>query len=144
VAKKSNFLQLFNVELNKFLANDGGEVCSRLGAPVNLDSWIREMKQLIFEREDVIERVDNLYVFMDNIEEMSFSDWFMPAFYSACQREFPFRLSFLFCGVNFMRKEYTLDLPFRTMLAFCMPKPTEQTNFIINETIEVFFRQEFG
>lgn len=63
----------------------------------------------------------------------------MPAFYSACQKEFPFRFSFIFCGINFLRKEYTLELPFRTMIAFCMPKPTDEFNKIIETEVRNIF-----
>ena len=62
---------------------------------------------------------------MDNIEEMNFSENFLPSFYAACQKEFEFKFSFIFCGINFQKKEYALELPFRTMIAFCMPKPVE-------------------
>lgn len=109
-----------------------------------MESWIRDINELIYEREDIVDKLDGLYVFMDNMEELQLSDWFMPAFYSACQREFSFRMSFLFCGINFMRKEYTLELPFRTMLTFCMPKPVEQSQKIISEVLEELFRVAFG
>jgi hypothetical protein len=56
---------------------------------------------------------------------MNISENFLPSFYAACQKEFEFKFSFIFCGINFQKKEYALELPFRTMIAFCMPKPVE-------------------
>jgi hypothetical protein len=41
---------------------------------------------------------------MDNIEEMVFQETFISSFYNACQKEFSFRFSFIFCGINFLRK----------------------------------------
>jgi hypothetical protein len=43
-----------------------------LGQPVNLDSWISELKRLVNEKRHLVELLDNLHIFMDNIEEMAF------------------------------------------------------------------------
>jgi MoxR-like ATPase len=45
-SKKQNFLWLFNVELRKYLKSKGVEM-EPLGQPVNLDSWISELKRLV-------------------------------------------------------------------------------------------------
>jgi hypothetical protein len=44
--------------------------CEPLNSPsnMNLDSWINEIKKLIFDREEsIIDKLDGLYIFMDNI-----------------------------------------------------------------------------
>ena len=103
---------------------------------MNLDSWINEIKKLINANPYIVPHLDNLYIFMDNIEELVLTDMFLPSFYSACQKEFPFKFSFIFCGINFLKKEYVLEQPFRTMVAFCMPKPIEEFETIIRTTVK--------
>ena len=39
-ARKATFLNLFNVELNKYLRNNTDIKFEKLGAPNNLDHWI--------------------------------------------------------------------------------------------------------
>ena len=126
--KRANFLKLFNVELNNYLCVKSEEFKKRdrkLDHPPNLDSWIFDLKKLLDESPDYVRYLDNLFIFMDNIEEMILSEGFLSSFYYACQKEFPFRFNFIFCGINFLKKEYTLEQPFRTMIAFAMPKPME-------------------
>ena len=67
--KRSNFLRLLSVELYKYLKEkmDYGE---KLRDLTNLDSWISEMKKLIMGNKEVVDYLDNLIIFMDNIEEM--------------------------------------------------------------------------
>ena len=67
----------------------------------------------------------------------------MSAFYTACQKEFTFKFSFIFCGTNFLKKEYTLELPFRTMISFCMPKPYDEYERIIKETVKHALQEHF-
>ena len=71
--KKSNFLKLFNVELHKYLRSKGLK-SEHSGSPANLDTWINEFKKIINEAPEAAhEALEDLYIFMDNIEEMSIS-----------------------------------------------------------------------
>lgn len=69
--KRANFLKLFNVELNKYLCSKSEDFKKRekkLDHPLNLDSWICDLKRLLNEAPDYIRYLDNLFVFMDNID----------------------------------------------------------------------------
>jgi Cdc6-like AAA superfamily ATPase len=64
--KKTNFLKLFNVELNKYLSLHCPDF-QKLKDPHSLDNWITEIKKNINDNHDLIGHLDNLYIFMDNI-----------------------------------------------------------------------------
>ena len=57
------------MELYKYLKEKMGSH-EKLKDPTNLDSWISEMKKLIMGNKEVVDYLDNLIIFMDNIEEM--------------------------------------------------------------------------
>lgn len=72
--KKANFLKLFNVELHKYLRSKGLELEITSSPPANLDTWINELKKIIKDDPELSSQaLDNLYIFMDNIEEMTIS-----------------------------------------------------------------------
>jgi len=87
-SKRQSFLWLFNVELKKYLKREGYDIgtSTYLGSQCSLDSWIGDIKKACAEMRQLPELLDNLYVFMDNIEEMAFQESFIPNFYYACQK----------------------------------------------------------
>ena len=108
-----------------------------------MDTWINEFRRVVYKRDDIVEYLNQVYVFIDSFEEFNLQEDFLPSLYTACQMQFMFRLSFAFCGINFKFKDYMLDAPFRTMPCFCMPKPLGIFKVVIEKIVREAFELKF-
>lgn len=88
-----------------------------------MHDWIKNIKELSPPMRLYLQ---NIYFFIDNIEEIHVSTNFMTTFFSSCQEAIidDLKIPFVFCGVTLPKKIYAVDKPFRNIISFCMRKPT--------------------
>lgn len=121
VSRKMNFFKILTLQLRKYLGLD----FDQQSFPSNLEAWTREMTQLVSEGKELIGLLDKLYIFIDDMEEITIDDSFISAFYDCCRLDLPFQFRFVFCGINYSDKAYQFKQPFRSLPTFCIPKPEE-------------------
>lgn len=94
------------------------------------------MRNVVKSNDYLAEALDGLYLFMDNIEELNVGETFMRTFFTACTQDLPFKFNFILVGINYGRKTYALEEPFRNLISFCMPRPVALYDQIIKNSTD--------
>lgn len=137
VSSKDSFLKLFNEELNEILRNFNEEfICNEekeeelsmnqtsneMHLPIT--RWLLKLNRLIRENEEMFHKIKQLYMLIDNVEELNFRDSMLSKFYESCKRNVEgLKISFFFVGQNLPERNLHDELPYRFVISFFMPKP---------------------
>ena len=93
------------------------------------------MRKVGYEYQDFFASIGRIYIFLDKIEELNLSEKFLSHFYQASLSQLKYiKFSFFLSGVTNKNNLYTLEQPFRSILTFCMEKPSIKE--VIEEAID--------